>query len=84
MSRVHDFWKSYLPLSHRYHSINKGEVLLSLRISNNFPRKNIHNPYDLANFALSSLADNNSSGVPRIFLLLFRLDSFLIIIFVSI
>jgi hypothetical protein len=67
-SRFQDFWKSYLPLSHRYHAINKGEVRLSLRILNNFPCKILYTPSDLASFALAALADKKSSGVPRLFI----------------
>jgi len=62
------FWRSYLPLSHRYHAINHGEVRLSLSILNNFPCKLLYTSYDIANFALEALVDKSSLGVSRLFI----------------
>ena len=42
-----NFWRNYLPLSHRYHSIKRGEKKLSEKVLCNFKSKVILNNHDL-------------------------------------
>jgi hypothetical protein len=61
-----NFWKSYIPLSHRFHAISKGEVRWSLKVLNRFPRKVLYTPTDIANFASSSFEDEQFLGISRL------------------
>ncbi len=61
-----DFWKSYFPLSHRYHAINKGEVRWSLRVLNRYPRKVLYTPGALADYAFKAFEDKTYLGISRL------------------
>ena len=61
-----DFWKSYFPLSHRYHAINKGEVRWSLRVLNRYPRKVLYTPGALAEYASKAFEDETYLGISRL------------------
>jgi len=61
-----NFWKSYLPLSHRFHAISNGEVRLSLKVLNNFPRKVLYSPSDIAFFAGQSYEHDANLGISRL------------------
>jgi len=61
-----NFWKSYLPLSHRYHAINKGEVSWSLRVLNRYPRRVLYTPGALADYAYKAFKDKTYLGISRL------------------
>ena len=60
------FWKDYLPLSHRYHAINKGEVRWSLKVLNHFSRKVLYSPSKLYEYAAKAFEDENWLGISRL------------------
>jgi hypothetical protein len=61
-----NFWKSYLPLSHRYHAINRGEVNWSLRVLNRYPRRVLYTPGGLADYASKAFEDKTYLGISRL------------------
>ena len=61
-----NFWKSYLPLSHRFHAISNGEVRWSLKVLNKFPRKVLYTPTDIASFAAHSYERDTNLGISRL------------------
>ena len=61
-----NFWKSYLPLSHRFHAISNGEVRWSLKVLNRFPRKVLYTPTDIASFAANSYEHDTNLGISRL------------------
>lgn len=60
------FWKDYLPISHRYHAINKGEVRWSLRVLNNYPRRVLYTPAAICEYAGQAYLDENWLGISRL------------------
>jgi len=60
------FWKDYLPLSHRYHAINKGEVRWSLKVLNHYPRRVLYSPSALFDYASTAYEDENWLGISRL------------------
>lgn len=60
------FWRSYLPLSHRYHAINQGEVRWSLRVLNRFPRRILYTPSALSDYASNALCNQKTLGFSRL------------------
>ena len=60
------FWKDYLPLSHRYHAINKGEVRWSLKVLNHYPRRVLYSPSALFDYASMAYEDESWLGVSRL------------------
>lgn len=64
--RFVQFWKEYLPLSHRYHAINKGEVRWSLKILNNYSRRVLYSPSALFDYASMAYEDESWLGVSRL------------------
>ena len=60
------FWKSYFPLSHRYHAIKKGELRWSLRVLNRYPRKVLYTPCALAEYASKAFEDEEFLGISRL------------------
>ncbi len=65
-ARFIQFWKDYLPLSHRYHAINKGEVRWSLRVLNNYPRRVLYSPTALFEYASRAYEDEDWLGISRL------------------
>ena len=65
-ARFIQFWADYLPLSHRYHAINKGEVRWSLRVLNNYPRRVLYSPTALFEYASIAYEDEDWLGISRL------------------
>ena len=53
------FWKNYLPLNHRYHSIEKGEKKLTEKILSKFKSKILLNSYNLYEEIISQNNDDD-------------------------
>ena len=64
--RFIQFWKDYLPLSHRYHAINKGEVRWSLEVLNHYPRRILYSPNALFEYASKAYEDEDWLGISRL------------------
>jgi hypothetical protein len=60
------FWQDYLPLSHRYHAINKGEVRWSLRVLNEYRKKVLYSPSALYDYASKEFENEHWLGVSRL------------------
>jgi hypothetical protein len=60
------FWEDYLPLSHRYHAINKGEVRWSIRVLNRHKRRVLYTPSALADYAAQAYEDESYLGISRL------------------
>jgi hypothetical protein len=65
-ARFIQFWKDYLPLSHRYHAINKGEVRWSLKVLNHYSRRVLYSPTALFEYASRAYEDEDWLGISRL------------------
>lgn len=65
-NRFVKFWKDYLPLSHRYHAINKGEVRWSLKVLNSYSRNVLYSPSKLYDYAARAYEQEDWLGISRL------------------
>ena len=62
-----NFWRNYLPLNHRYHSIKRGEKKLSDNVLSNFKSKVILNNHDLYHLIINESNQNDFRALLSLF-----------------